>query len=541
MKKEILKLCMEKGFLLDKEMLELLSSLDEPTARKLIENLEGLKIQEKVITKTVFSKNLEKIRSVMVHEGNKTVIEQFFINFGYSRTELEPKGGVGTKQVELEKEGKVKILTAPNITPRKITVPDFVKHFRNRFEQIKAILQERSLDNLISLRKIGTKRDSYTVIVSILEKRVTKAKNLLFEVEDMTGRSVILVNQNKNELFDKAKDLLPDDIVAFQVSGSSEILFANDVIFPDAFLHDKKKHSREELVAFSSDLHIGSKHFLEKNFLKFIKWVNGEEGSDEQKELAKKVKYLFLTGDSVDGVGVFPTQEKLLNILDMEGQYAKLVEYLKLIRNDIQIIICPGQHDAVWVGSPQPAIGEDWAPGLYEMENVTLVPNPSLIEIDGGFKILMFHGASFAPFINNMESLRMADGFSTPTKVTKEILKRRHLSPLHGSMDYIPSEKKDFLVIGQVPDIVATADLHRSEVSTYNNILLISSSCWQSTTPFEEKVGNHPDPGKVPVFNLKTREIKILDFSDGDEEVEEKTCKEEAKEVVCEVKKEEKE
>ena len=50
-------------------------------------------------------------------------------------------------------------------------------------------------------------------------------------------------------------------------------------------------------------------------------------------------------------------------------------------------------------------------------------------------------------------------------------------------------------------------------------------------TAFEEKVGNDPDPGKVPMFNLKTREIKILDFSDG----EDKVCKENEDKIVCEV------
>ena len=54
-----------------------------------------------------------------------------------------------------------------------------------------------------------------------------------------------------------------------------------------------------------------------------------------------------------------------------------------------------------------------------------------------------------------------------------------------------------------------------------NNILLIASSCWQSITPFEEKVGNEPEPCRVPLFNLKTREIKILDFSDVKGEIKE--------------------
>ena len=73
---------------------------------------------------------------------------------------------------------------------------------------------------------------------------------------------------------------------------------------------------------------------------------------------------------------------------------------------------------------------------------------------------------------------------------------------------------------------------------------MIASSCWQSTTPFEEKVGNHPDPCKVPVLNLQTGAIKIIDFSDDDEEdVIESECKEvsknnngnlETKNIICE-------
>jgi hypothetical protein len=55
--------------------------------------------------------------------------------------------------------------------------------------------------------------------------------------------------------------------------------------------------------------------------------------------------------------------------------------------------------------------------------------------------------------------------------------------------------------------------------------LIICSSCWQSITPFEEKVGNLPDPCKVPIVNLQTGALKILDFSDNNEEIEEENCK----------------
>jgi len=85
----------------------------------------------------------------------------------------------------------------------------------------------------------------------------------------------------------------------------------------------------------------------------------------------------------------------------------------------------------------------------------------------------------------------------------------------------------------KIPDIIATGDQHRAEVSVFNNILMIASSCWVPMTPFEEKVGNVPDPCKVPLFNLKTREIKMLDFSDEPKEIK----WEDGKELICKLEK----
>jgi DNA polymerase II small subunit len=540
-RKEILKVCMSKGFLLDSEMLEVFGELDVGSALEVAEGLKNLGIDERVITKKVFSQNFEQIKNILVSPSGekKTIIEKFFVSLGYEREVIDSVSSGGEKlteghsESEGAKKGKVKVLLSPRFPQKKIVVRDFVNHFRMRYEFMKNVLLDKGLEDLTSIRTLGGERGNYTIIAAILGKRITKNKNLIFEVEDMTGTTRVLVNQNKKELFDIAKDLLVDDIVAFSVSGSSEMLFANEVIFPESGLPEKRRSDVDEWVAFTSDFHIGSTMFLEKNFLKFIKWLNGGEGDEKQREIAKKVKYLFVTGDSVDGTGVFPGQEKVLDLPDMELQYKKLVELLKLIRKDVQIIICPGQHDAVWVGEPQPVIGENWAPGLYEMDNVTLVSNPALIEIGGGFKILMYHGASMHGIIEEIADIRLNYGHDSPTRVVKEMLKRRHLAPMHGSVDYIPCEGSDPMAISIIPDILATGDQHRSEVSTYNNILLIASSCWQSITPFEEKVGNNPDPCKVPLFNLKSREIKIVDFSD--EGVDEECEENESGEIVCEV------
>jgi DNA polymerase II small subunit len=152
------------------------------------------------------------------------------------------------------------------------------------------------------------------------------------------------------------------------------------------------------------------------------------------------------------------------------------------------------------------------------MSNLFLVSNPAMVEVESsgrkqGFKVLMYHGASMHGWINEIEDLRQGKANLNPSKVVKYMLRHRHLSPMHSGNVYIPSDKEDMQMIREIPDIIATGDMHRTDIEMYNNILIICGSCWQSQTSFEEKVGNIPDPCKVPMLNLKTREIKILDFT----------------------------
>ncbi len=92
------------------------------------------------------------------------------------------------------------------------------------------------------------------------------------------------------------------------------------------------------------------------------------------------------------------------------------------------------------------------------------------------------------------------------------LLKKRHLAPTHTSTPYYPYEK-DMLVIRKAPDIFVSGHIHKSAISSYNGILTISCSCWQSKTAYQEKFGHEPDPCKVPILNLKTGKINMLDFS----------------------------
>jgi len=411
----------------------------------------------------------------------------------------------------------LRVLDSFCIENRKVSVEDFVKYFRDRFNTIKNFLIEHNLRNLTSINKISGQRQNVTVLGLVYYRRYTKNKNLLLEVEDLTGRIRIIIRKEKEELFEKAKEIVLDEVLAFNCSGSNEILFANDIIFPEAILKERKKCEKEIYAIFTADLHVGSNKFLEKNFLKFIEWVNGKIGSEKQKEIAKKVKYLFIAGDLVDGVGIYPGQRSELAIDDIYKQYDKAAELLAKIRKDIIIVICPGNHDAVRIVEPQPAFNEEIAKKLYEMKNVVVLTNPCFVNMASsknfpGFNVFMYHGASFDFYANDLDILRTSKPYRRPEIVINLLLRKRHVAPTHTSTRYFPCER-DSLVLRKVPDVFVLAHIHKSSVSRYNNILVISCSSWQPQTPYQEKFGHEPDPCKVPIFNLKTGKVNIIDFS----------------------------
>jgi len=518
MSDKILKLFIKKGFLLDKEMLDFFSQLeDEDVADEILNKIQTTS-REKLITKTLINNNLEKIKPVFeeLDKEKQKLVERFFVNVSVS-VEVKKETSIEKEKTEEDKKkelkSNIKVISSPIIQDKKLEAKDFVRHFRNRYVFFKKILQERSeLEGLTSIDKISNNK-TFSIIGMVASKNITKNKNMILEVEDLTGTTKLLVTKTKTDVFEKAKEIVLDDVLGFKCSGSRDFLFVNDLFYPEASLTEKRKSEEEVYALFTSDIHVGSKQFLEKNFNKFLDWLN-----DKENKIVNKIRYLFVIGDSIDGVGIYPGQEKDLVIKDIKKQYEKLTGFYKKIPKHINIIQCPGQHDAVRVAEPQPPIGEDFAEDLTKIENLYLVSNPSLIEINGkeegkGIKILMYHGASMHGLINEIEELRLSNAHLTPAKAVTHLLKRRHLAPSHGTTTYIPNALEDPMIIKQVPDIITTGDLHKPDIEVYNNILIIASSCWQSITPFEEKVGNQPDPCKVPLLNLKTREIKILDFS----------------------------
>ena len=248
-----------------------------------------------------------------------------------------------------------------------------------------------------------------------------------------------------------------------------------------------------------------------------MQWIRGEIGNEAQRSIAEKIKYIFILGDIVDGCGVYPGQEEELIIKDIYEQYKRCAELLAQIPQDKKIIICPGNHDAMRLAEPQPQLYRDFAEQLYKLPNIIMVSNPSTVNIHSsedfpGFDVLLYHGYSFDYFVSNTDAIRNRGGYNRADILMKFLLQKRHLAPTHTSTLYIPDAVKDPLVIERVPDFFVTGHIHKSIASNYRNTTLICGSCWQSKTSFQERVGHQPEPSRVPIVNLKTREIKILKF-----------------------------
>jgi DNA polymerase II small subunit len=531
MTKDIYKLFLEKGFLLDKDMLEFFKELENEEIAKDIINKIAIVSKKKIITKNLITENFEKIKPVLfeLDSEKQKLIEKYFINIKIS---VELKKEISIDNDITKKSANFKILSSPLIASQKIEVKDFVRYFRSRYNLLKNMLQQRTeLENLTSIDKISSSfsNRTFSIIGIVSDKIITKNKNIVLEVEDLTGKAKLLINQNRENVFEKSKEILLDDVIGFKCSGTKDFVFVNDLFYPDCYKQEKIKINDEIYAVFISDIHVGSKNFLKNNFNKFIDWLCAKNLDLESKKIVQKIKYMFVVGDTIDGVGVYPGQEKDLEIKDIKKQYEVLAEYYNKIPRAINIIQCPGQHDAVRVAEPQPPVGNDFGEALHKIPNLYLVSNPSMIEIcttenKEGLKVLMYHGASMHALVNEIEELRLINAHHFPAKVVKHLLLRRHLAPIHGQMIYIPDSNEDPLVIKEVPDIITTGDLHRPDVDKYNDTLILCNSCFQSITAFEEKVGNKPDPCKVILLNLKTREVKIIDFSDEENIIKKEIC-----------------
>ncbi|QQG39151.1 MAG: metallophosphoesterase [Candidatus Woesearchaeota archaeon] len=425
------------------------------------------------------------------------------------------------ERTEERRDYPVIVLKSFSDEGKKRDVKDFVSYFRVRYITLKKILQNRQeLHDAVSINRIINKKDKeqVSIIGIVSSKQKTKNGNIVVELEDLTDTIKVIFHQNNQESLESANNLVLDEVIGVVGVIKGNILFGKSILFPDIPLNKELKKAPDEVyAAFISDIQLGSNKFVLDSFKKFIEWLNGKSDNENQRAIALKIKYLFLVGDLVDGVGVYPGHEKNLAIKDIRQQYNSLAQLLSTIRKDIKMIICPGNHDAGRLALPQLPLDKKFAEAMCSLSNTYLVSNPAWVNIHSskdfpGFDVLMFDGYGYHYYLTEVESLRMAGGHNNPTAVMKFLLQKRHLTPTHNFTRFVPYEDEDPLIINRVPDIFASGEMHKVAVDSYKNVTLLISGCWQSKTDFQEKIGIEPDVAKFPIVNLKTREVKILNF-----------------------------
>ena len=307
-----------------------------------------------------------------------------------------------------------------------------------------------------------------------------------------------------------ANEIVLDEVVGIkgQLSKNDDLLVIQNIIFPDVSIQ-KERHKSDVPIcaAFLSDIHLGSKEFMEKQWQAFLRWINGEIGNSRQRDVAGKIKYLVIPGDVVDGIGIYPNQDKELLIMDLYKQYEALADQLRLIPDHISIVMQPGNHDAVRPAEPQPTFERE-IQDLFSGKDITFVGNPCYFSLHG-VEILSYHGQSLLDFATNIQRLR----YNEPVEIMKVMLKKHHLAPSYGGYTPLAPEHLDYMVIDKVPDIFVTGHVHLAMIGEYRGVTLINASSWQDQTSYQKMLNFIPDPAKLPIADLRTGNVTMMDFS----------------------------
>lgn len=388
-------------------------------------------------------------------------------------------------------------------------ISNLIDYFQDRYNKIAKILSRRP--ELKLYQKIGDLTEEMTdlnLIVMITDIRITKNGHYFLECEDDTGSIPILISKDNFESMKEAEKLMKDEVIGIiaqrRGNGENSLAICQQIINPG--VPRMPNNPTDFATVFTSDVHIGSVTFLEDAFVRFTRWLNGDFGTEEQMELANNVKYMIVGGDIVDGIGVYPNQDKELAIKDITAQYDEAARLLGDIRSDIKIIITPGNHDASRVAEPQPAVPEKYAKSLYELNNTEFVSNPALVNLEG-MKVQIYHGRGIDDMVMGVK------GFSHERNdlVMKEFLEKRHLAPLYGERTPLASELEDHLVINQVPDVLHTGHVHINTYKNYKGIHCINSGTFQTQTEFQKIYNIVPTPAEVPIlYKGQYKQLKFI-------------------------------
>lgn len=376
--------------------------------------------------------------------------------------------------------------------------------FASRFEKMRALVSGRPEARAIrraSDLADGRLEEGAHACGLVTERRVGAGRSDRLVIEDPTGTLELAVYDEAAR--EAAASLVNDQFVMVRVGAARDGgLVAREISVPDVSGHAPRRASEEVYAVLLSDLHVGSRYFEEGAFGRLLEWLAGGDA------VAGRVGHVLVCGDVVDGVGIYPNQDRELVLQTVEEQLARLDELVAGIPERIRVVISPGNHDPGRRALPQPAIPRDLAPGLWARPNVEMVGNPATVSLNG-VHVLMFHGQS----VDDVVKVAPGLSYDRPAGVMKHLLRARHLCPIYGGGTPLAPETEDMMVIEEAPDIFHAGHVHVVGAEQYRGVLMVNSGTWQGQTPFQAGLGIEPTVGRAILVNLKTLRIEQRDFA----------------------------
>ncbi len=408
---------------------------------------------------------------------------------------------------------------------------NIVNMFQDRYDKLHKILRRQcGFVETTTIKRVRTHIHEYTstrgnfksinLIGMVANLGRTGTGNLRVDLEDKSGSMRIYI-PSSNPL---SATIVVDDVIG--VSGSYRkfggadgptLFWCERIQFPE-LLHTNINKGGADFdpvsVAFVSDLHMGSKEFMEREWDKMVGWLNSDD------ETATNIKYLVCSGDVVDGVGVYPGHERNLgasaskhhsykqDMTDVYDQYEFFARKLDELPDAITPIVLPGNHDAVRPAEPQPTL----EPLIQQRFNSTVhVGNPARVNLSG-IDVLSYHGKGIDDIVPRMEHVT----YENPAEAMKLMLQKRHLAPMWGERNALSPEEEDQMVINDTPDLFVTGHTHAHQVEWHRGMPLVVSSTFQDETDFMNMLGYRAKKCLLTVYNIQNRETRVVPFFDND-------------------------
>jgi DNA polymerase II small subunit len=416
---------------------------------------------------------------------------------------------------------KVLLEPTPNVNTGE-GIEGYTALFRSRFEKSLRILalrpESKRITKIASIKQKANNAkkgkshhvegnlntNSSSIVAGLLMSKHLKKNGLEMIIDDYSGTLSALATTE--ELKKQASMVAFDQMVMLEVESNMKGIqgfVIKNLVSPDIPDHLSNRSKSESYAVLISDLHVGSKYFMEAQFIRFLNWLS----SDNDENVAK-IKFLCIGGDLIDGIGIFPNQDNEILDMNIGKQMSRAADLLAKIPKHIRVFVIPGNHDPGRRALPQPSLPKKDSDRLYSFENFIMLGNPSLIELDG-VKVLMFHGQSLDDIIATTPGL----SYSKPAEAMKILLKARHLSPIYGQRSPIAPEEEDLMVITEIPDVFHAGHVHVIDVQNYRGTLMVNSGAWQTQTKYQQTMGITPTPGIAILVDLATLQPYKIDFT----------------------------